>query len=146
MQWLYLELLIYIHPFWVFLSTVNFVAWPPWLSPDSRCSHFLVKAYWLWTSSVNSQVDGMKIWFSTIFSFSVCSGVPSDCFRVGNCLLETSCGIHWGGRNAVAFPAVSLMLFHLHKTIFELQISNEAFEWCMLIQHKWAFFYGTINF
>lgn len=113
MQWLYLELLIYIHPFWVFLSTVNFVAWPPWLSPDSRCSHFLVKAYWLWTSSVNSQVDGMKIWFPTIFSFSVCSGVPSDCFRVGNCLLETSCGIHWGGRNAVAFPAVSLMLFFI---------------------------------
>lgn len=97
MHRLYIELLIYIQPSWVFLSAVNIVVWPPWLS-RTVAAHIPSWKNTLWTSSVNSRVDGLKI--CQIFhnnpplSFLWCA---LRLFQGGCRWTVTSCGIQWGG-------------------------------------------------
>lgn len=72
----------------------------------------------LWTSSVNAPLDGVKK-CSTIFSFWALT------LFQGGWLLAQDKLCDWAGRYADAFQAIVLMPSHLHRTIFELQISNE---------------------
>lgn len=107
-----------------------------WFPHENRTVKILCKFWSRWGEICQD--------FPTMLSITVCCGVSSHFQGEGAGGVKQA--THWR-RKVEAVPAISLMPFcNLHKTIFKFQISNEAKEWCMLMQYKWPpFYYNTVN-